>query len=300
MGNDDLPTVPSQTLGALLEGIDHGIEAHLAWNQRLLRCALLRESPGDDVLRPNAHLLCRFGVWLASHRHEVGTFGEELVGRIAQAHQSMHDAVRLMCNQVLQGRPAAAADLHAYGHAQSGMVVLLNELRGKIADAETHRDLLTGLPLRHGLEYAYSLRQKDAQRGAAQLWLAMIDVDHFKSVNDNHGHAVGDIALQHIARCLAGCLRQSDALFRFGGEEFLGLFLVHEKQGAEQLAVRVLDAVRTAPLTISSGVTLHPTVTVGLAWTRPDEDFVTATERADHAMLLGKVRARGTFVLAPD
>lgn len=300
MGNDEPLTLPSHTLGVLLEGIDHGIEAHLAWNQRLLRCALLRESPGEDVLRPDAHSLCRFGVWLANHRHEVDAFGETLVARIVHAHRSMHDAVRLMCHQVLQGRAAAAADLQTYGHAQSAMVTLLNELRGRIGDAQTHRDLLTGLPLRHGLEYAYLLRQQDARREDAQLWLAMIDVDHFKSVNDTHGHAVGDIALQHIARCLAGCLRHSDALFRFGGEEFLGLFLVHEKQGVELLAARVLDAVGTAPLALPSGATLRPTVTVGLARARRDEDLVSATERADHAMLLGKARGRGTFVLAPD
>jgi diguanylate cyclase len=300
MTNVDLWAVPMDTTGFLLEGIDHGIEAHLAWNQRLLRCALLRESPGDDMLSPDAHSLCRFGVWLSNHRHELDTFDLALVERIAQAHRSMHDAVRSMCHQVLQGRAAVAADLQAYGKGQSTMVTLLNELRGLIADAQTHKDLLTGLPLRHGLEYAYALRKKDALREEAQLWLVMIDVDRFKSVNDNHGHAAGDAALKHIAHCLAGCLRQSDALFRFGGEEFLGLFLVHERQGVELLAARVLDAVRTAPLTIESGITLHPTVTVGLARVRADEDLASATERADHAMLLGKARGRGTSVLAPD
>ena len=297
---DDLQTATSQTLEALLEGIDHGIEAHLAWNQRLMRCALLRESPGDEVLRPDAHSLCLFGVWFSRHRHALDAFDELRVERIAQAHERMHAAVRLMCNRVLQGRAATAVDLHAYEQGQSAMVTLLNELRERVSEAATHQDLLTGLPLRHGLEYAFGLRHKDARRGEAQLWLAMIDVDHFKSVNDHHGHAVGDIALQHIARCLEACLRETDALFRFGGEEFLALFLVHEPQGVELLAARVVDAVRAAPLTTASGVTLHLTVTVGLARVRADEALASATERADHAMLLGKAQGRGRFVLAPD
>ena len=89
------------------------------------------------------------------------------------------------------------------------MVTLLNELRERVAEAATHQDLLTGLPLRHGLEYAFGLRRKDARRDQAQLWLAMIDVDHFKAVNDSHGHAVGDVALQHVAPRLVGCLRES-------------------------------------------------------------------------------------------
>ncbi len=297
---DELGIAEPRTLEALLHGIDHGIEAHLAWNQHLLRCALLHEAPGDDVFRPDSHVRCHFGVWFSNHRSELATFGEALVDRIAGAHQDMHDAVRAMCHRVLQGRPAAAADLQAYEQGQDEMVSLLMALRERVAEAATHQDLLTGLPLRHGLEYAFGLRSRDARRDQAQLWLAMIDVDHFKAVNDSHGHAVGDVALQHVAQRLVACLREADALFRFGGEEFLALFLVDGLQDVESLAVRVLDAVSASPLTTASGVTLRLSVTVGLARVRADEDLASATERADQAMLLGKAQGRGRFVLAPD
>jgi len=299
MRSEDLGVAAAHTLQALLGGIDRGIEAHLAWNQRLLRCALLRESPGDELTGPDADLRCQFGAWFSTHRHELGTFGEALVERIAQAHRDMHDAVRRICDHVLQGRAAMAADVQAYEHGQSGMVTLLGELRERVAAAEI-RDALTGLPLRHGLEYAFGLRHKDARRAGMQLWLAMIDVDRFKAVNDEHGHAVGDLALQHIARRLAGCLREADALFRFGGEEFLGLFLVSDLQDVESLGARALDAVRSAPLTTASGLTLHASVTIGLAHVGVHESLASATDRADRAMLLGKTRGRGTIVRAPD
>jgi diguanylate cyclase (GGDEF)-like protein len=291
---------PSGPLEAMLEGIDRGIEAHLAWNQRLLRCALLHESPGDDMLRPQAHTLCRFGIWFASQRVQLDTFDAPLVQNIAQAHQSMHDAVRRMCEGVLQDQAATLADMQAYEHGQSTMVTLLNHLRELVAKASTHHDVLTGLPLRHGLDYAFVLRRKDARRAQATLWLAMIDVDHFKSVNDVHGHAVGDVALRHVARCLGACMREADALFRYGGEEFLALFLVREPPGVELLAARLLDAVRGAPMTTASGATLRLTVTIGLARVREDEELASATERADRALLQGKVHGRNRFVLAPD
>jgi len=301
MSNDDLrPVVPPHTPEGLLEGIDLGIEAHLAWTQRLLRCALLRASPGEDILRADAHARCRFGAWLSSRRHELDLFDDSLVERIAREHQGMHDAVRAMCHRVLHGQAAAAADVRAYEQTQSTMIALLNALRGKVAEAGAHKDVLTGLPLRDGIDYAFALRRKDARRAGEELWLAMIDVDHFKAVNDAHGHAVGDLALQHIARCLAACLRQSDALFRFGGEEFLGLFLVHETQGVDAMAARVLDAVATSPLTTASGITLKPTITVGLARVGVEEDLGSATERADRALLLGKAGGRARVVLAPD
>lgn len=293
-------TTAPDPLEALLEGIDRGIEAHLAWNQRLLRCALLRESPGDEVLRPQAHTLCRFGVWFSGHRHQLDTFDPALVHDIALAHEHMHEAVRRLCDCVLQDRPALPADLQAYEREQSTMVTLLNRLRECVARAATHHDALTGLPLRHGLDYTFALRSKDARRAQAQLWLAMIDVDHFKSVNDVHGHAVGDVALKHVAQRLGACMREADALFRFGGEEFLALFLVCEPPGVGLLAARLLDAVSAAPLRTATGATLNLTVTIGLARVRPDEDLASATERADHALLQGKVHGRNRFVLAPD
>jgi diguanylate cyclase len=290
----------SDSLGALLEGINRGVEAHLAWNQRLLRCALLRESPGDEVLRPNAHTLCRFGLWFSSHRHELDAFDAELARRINDSHQLMHDAVRRMCEQLLRGEAAAPADLQAYEQEQSTMVLLLNQLREHITQAAEHLDVLTGLPLRHGLDYAFELRRKDARRVQGQLWLAMIDVDRFKAVNDTQGHAVGDLALKHIARRLGDCMRQADALFRFGGEEFLALFVVREPLGVDLLAARLLSTVSAGPLVLPSGTGLPLTVTIGLSRVRADDTLSSATERADHALLLGKAQGRNRFVLAPD
>jgi diguanylate cyclase (GGDEF)-like protein len=290
----------ARPLETLLDGIDRGIEAHLAWNQRLMRCALLRESPGDDVLKPQAHTLCRFGVWFATHRQQLDSFDAALVQRIAQSHQSMHDAVRRMCERMLLAQPATPEDLQAYEQGQSAMVTQLNALRELVARASTRHDVLTGLPLRHGLEYAFDLRRKDALRAEAKLWLAMIDVDRFKMVNDTHGHAIGDQALQHVAQHLAACMRASDTLIRFGGEEFLALFVVRNPPGSEILAARLLDAVSSAPLVLASGTALRLTVTIGLARVRADEDLAAATVRADHALLQGKVHGRNRYVLAPD
>lgn len=294
------PDSASQPLRALLDGIDHGIESHLAWNQRLLRCTLLRESPGDAVLRPDAHLRCRFGRWFSDQRPLLDGFDAVLVQRIAQAHRDMHDVVRRLCEQVLRAEPATPADLQAYEQGQSTMVSLLNTLRERVARAATQHDVLTGLPLRHGLEYAFDLRRKDVRRAEASLWLAMIDVDRFKAVNDTHGHAVGDQALKHLARCMVAGMRESDALFRFGGEEFLALFMVREPPGIQLLAARLLDAVASAPLALASGASLQLGITIGLARVRADEDLAAATERADHALLLGKAQGRNRFVLAPD
>lgn len=294
------PPSGAAALEALVEGIDKGIEAHLAWNQKLMRCALLHESPGEDMMRPQAHQLCRFGVWFAKAHARLAHMDEALVRRIDHHHQALHQAVRDLCELALQGHPAQAADLAAYEGSQSEMVQALHALRQIIVQAGSRCDVLTGLPLRNGMEYAFELRRKDAVRHGQTLWLVMVDIDHFKAVNDTHGHGVGDLALRHVARVLSEGLRESDALIRFGGEEFLGLFLVGDGRGVHVLAERMLQALRDAPLRTEHGLVLPLTVSAGWARVRPDELLPHAVERADHALLHGKTHGRNRYVLAPD
>ncbi|MCE9582603.1 MAG: diguanylate cyclase [Planctomycetes bacterium] len=294
---------PSETalLEDLLDGIDRGVEAHLAWNQKLLRCALLRQSPGEEMLSANAPELCRLGRWLNRVRVRLDALDAPLTVRIDRIHHEMHNAVRSMCVKLLEGNPSHPDELRDYERSQSELVQLLNTLRQQISTATTHMDALTGLPLRHGLQHAFELRRKDAPRLHSTPWLAMMDVDHFKSVNDTWGHPVGDLALKHIAACLSGCLRQSDYLVRYGGEEFLGLFLVHESVSVAALAQRLLESIRRSAFHTGqdSDLFITLTVTIGLAAIRPDESLQSAVDRADQALLQGKQQGRDRFVVAP-
>jgi diguanylate cyclase (GGDEF)-like protein len=294
------PNSPNANASELLSGLDRAVEAHLAWNQRLLRCSLLRESPGDDMLRPNAHELCKFGVWFDALRPKLEEYDATMVARIHDAHVAMHRAVAAMCGNALTGTAALATDLAAFEHHQSDMVHGLNELRQGIAERAAHQDVLTGLPLRHGLEHSYDMRSKDSRRSGQALWLVMIDVDRFKSVNDRYGHSVGDQALRHVAQALCASLRDNDTLIRFGGEEFLGLFSISESEGVSIIAQRLIDVLRANPLDAEPGIVVPLTATMGWAKVRPGEALSSAVERADHALLHGKMHGRNQFVLAMD
>lgn len=279
----------------LLAGIDDGIQAHLAWNQRLMRCALLHESPGEDMLLPDAHRRCVFGKWFLTEQETLASFDAETTAALARQHQAMHDAVRALCAASTQGQPASLESLQAYEAGQIGMVASLNRLRQKVAESVLQHDVLTGLPMRHGLQYAFDLRQRDAARLGVPLYLAMADVDHFKLVNDTWGHPVGDLALQHLARLMSACLRENDVLVRFGGEEFLLLLLGH---GAERVVQRLLDLVRMTPMPMEDAAPLRMTLTVGLTLVGAKESLESAVNRADHALLEGKLHGRDRYVVA--
>jgi diguanylate cyclase (GGDEF)-like protein len=285
---------PSATEALLVE-LDQALEEHVAWNQRIMRCAVLRESPGDDVLEPDADRRCVLGRWLLGRRDERAALDAALIDELVGAHREMHGAVRSMCTCLLAGQPAAPDDLERYERTQRVVVGLLHRAREHVLRAGVHLDELTGLPLRHGLAAAFRIRQADALRAGANLYLAMIDADHFKRVNDRFGHLVGDAVLRHLAKVLTSAVRSSDVVYRFGGEEFLALVVSRVSDGGELAATRMLEAVRAAtPPAPVTGVT----VTIGVAAALPGETLEDVTERADRALLEGKRRGRDRVVVA--
>lgn len=237
--------VQQNELNGLLQGIDRGIQDHLAWNQKLIRWALMHERPEADMLRADSYQSCQFGQWLVAQRRTL-----------------------------IDG---------------------LNVLRQRVVDAILHFDALTSLPLRNGLEYAFHIRRKDAVRQGVPLYVAMIDVDFFKRINDTWGHPVGDLALQHLARLMTACLRDNDIAVRYGGEEFLFLLLGHE---AEKVTQRILEEVRQHPMPMEGSMALPMTVTAGLTVVSPSDSLAYAVDRADQALLTGKHSGRDRHVLA--
>jgi len=260
---------------------------------------MLRVSPGDDLMLPDSHHRCQLGTWLERERAALEAFDAAITGEVLALHHMMHDAVRAMCIAVLDGTAARPADLETFERSQSAMVGSLGRMRERITADAAHLDPLTGLPLRNGLAHAFEIRQRDARRARGALYLAMIDVDHFKRINDSLGHLVGDRALEHIAAQLSGALRQSDIVFRYGGEEFLALLISADPRGAEVAAARLAEAVRVSPLE-AAGQNIALSVTVGLARVRDDESLLGAISRADDALLDGKRAGRDRVVIASE
>ncbi len=126
--------------------------------------------------------------------------------------------------------------------------------------------------------------------------LMMIDVDHFKSINDRFGHDTGDRVLRHVAVVLRGALRSDSVLARYGGEEFCALVPVADQTEAEAAAERVRDAVESQPFPIPDGC-IDVTVSIGLAFHRPGltlrEVLRTADRRVYYAKACGRNRVIG-------
>jgi diguanylate cyclase (GGDEF)-like protein len=126
------------------------------------------------------------------------------------------------------------------------------------------RDPLTALYNRRGLSERLVEEWSRARRYGAPLSLMMVDIDHFKRINDQHGHAIGDVAIGHVARLLARDRRLSDILARYGGEEFVLLLPHTPLEGALSLAERLRYLIEQSPYRTGQGEA-RLTVSIGVA-----------------------------------
>lgn len=122
--------------------------------------------------------------------------------------------------------------------------------------------------------------------------LLLCDIDHFKCVNDQHGHETGDLVLQAFYRQLLECTRSGDHVSRWGGEEFLVLLPMTGTDLARQVAQRLRAAVAATPVALPPDTEVHITVTIGLAYLWPGEPLQAAIQRADAALYRGKAQGR--------
>ena len=161
------------------------------------------------------------------------------------------------------------------------------------------KDALTGLAnRRHFVSVLEAEIDRVARSGESAL-LLMLDIDHFKTVNDTYGHLAGDQVLQAVARTLAGCVRPMDMLARYGGEEFAVVLPNCQPAFGVTVAERIRRTVEQTPIRLSPTLDLRVTVSIGgafaLQWIRSTTDLW--IERADQQLYEAKANGRNRLCL---
>jgi diguanylate cyclase (GGDEF)-like protein len=163
------------------------------------------------------------------------------------------------------------------------------------------RDALTGLANRRSFELALAREIDRVARVGEPALLLALDIDHFKSVNDTHGHASGDLVLKAVATALLDCVRPMDLVARVGGEEFVIVMPNCPATFGEAVAERVRRRVEAMPVAIGLSQQIHVSVSIGGAfapqWVRSSPALW--IERADVQLYRAKAHGRNRVCLEP-
>jgi two-component system cell cycle response regulator len=195
-------------------------------------------------------------------------------------------------------------------HAEEEDVALMDLVAGELGGPirivtlveKTERlashDALTGLMNRRAFSQAIAREFSQADRLNIHLSLLLFDIDHFKSINDTHGHQTGDQVLTELGHLLRKATRDYDYPVRWGGEEFVvGLPHVDASTGTK-IAERLRAAIESLSIETSAGVAVPVTASIGVATRRPGETLEALVERADRAMYAAKTSGRNRVVAA--
>ena len=173
------------------------------------------------------------------------------------------------------------------------------ELRRALERMErlAYTDRLTGAWNRRHLDDAVVVEMSRTERHGHPVSMLLLDIDHFKALNDQYGHSVGDGVLIELVRCLRGGLRRADTVTRWGGEEFIVLAPDTPLTEAEQFAHKL--GTRVAAATLSEALSEPVTISIGVAELQPGEGFEAWLQRADRALYRAKQAGRNRCVADP-
>jgi diguanylate cyclase (GGDEF)-like protein len=230
----------------------------------------------------------------AAHRVRGRMF--ELEGRLAEALAEEREFSRTQSAEIRR-RSTHIAHAHALRDAvvQKDKAVSVLEAERAQLELLSHHDTLTGLKNRRWLN-DYLRRELHA---GADLTVALVDVDRFKSINDNWSHRVGDEVLVGIAQAMTACLRDTDFAVRLAGDEFVIVMPGANARSAEGLRQRLKDAVRRRDWESVAPGLADVSISIGLACAQPGDSIESLVEAADREMYADKRASPESPVHAP-
>ena len=270
-----------------VRSLNQSTDAHFRWLVKILRFIDSRNVDLPEISSDEAHLHCEFGHWLNTRLLEEREDTNFLLD-INKKHIRVHQACRNLISAIEQQRQTNDVftlfeeSLLAFTEALTHYKVHLLQLR-------TSYDALTGLPLRRILDESFASMNKEL--GADGLYLLLLDIDHFKKVNDNYGHLNGDIVLRSLALNISNNIRRSESMYRYGGEEFIVVLHASNDQDAVAIAERLRRDIARLE-TIAGEHLIRVTFTGGLTRIHKGESLREVLERADIALYTGKKSGR--------
>lgn len=238
-----------------------------------------------------------FGLWV-THKAELLFPHDPIVSKITRHIALMDDQLAVLMRHAQAGDQAALhQDIETLNDLVTQASWLLSSLVEELLSTDTSRDPLTRLLNRRYLPVILQRETEISIKHNLSYAVLFVDIDHFKAINDTHGHDLGDKAIRHMAELLNTVLRSGDFIFRYGGEEFLIVLGDTNQHDAKQIAERLRVTVANSPF-VGEQHTIALTCSIGVALHDGHPDYSQVIKRADQALYQAKSNGRNRVELA--
>ncbi|WKJ91691.1 diguanylate cyclase [Methylomonas montana] len=278
-------------LQAVLKQLHQAIYNHERWHNDLIRTIICQQPHDQHDMAKDAHRRCRFGQW---YYNDVPTEVREHQAFLAirAEHKYMHQLATQLLATASTKAAIAPHDYDAFANALDRLRLEIQTLEREIEESLYNHDPLTGALNRIGMLTSLRALHELVKRQVQHCCIAIMDLDHFKAVNDSCGHAVGDKVLSASVGYLMDHLRPYDKVFRYGGEEFLISLPSTDLQAGRTMIERIREELGKTPLAFHGSKPIPLTVSFGLAMLDPDVIVEETIHRADKALYAAKTAGR--------
>lgn len=289
----------NEQLILIIDKIDQAIYNHHQWYKKILRIFISRLEPNPIDLKPEAHTRCDFGKWYESESCSDKTFIKENAAFISlgETHYNVHLKARKLLQCIADKQPIPIEKWDQFDLYVAKMRTEFKLLRDEISERIKNQDPLTGAKNRASMlptfHEHYALFERDKQDCA----LAMLDLDHFKHINDTYGHSSGDKVLSTVVECVKKLLRPYDSIYRYGGEEFLLFMPDTNLEQAEVVAERLRVSIAELRIPIERFQTeVQVTASFGVTVFTESRTVEESIDLADEAMYKAKAAGRNRVI----
>ncbi|MES9869866.1 MAG: diguanylate cyclase [Sedimenticola sp.] len=281
----------------LMRDLDKAIIQHFVWidqTHKLLICS--DEEVQTGYLEEDAHLRCEFGRWFYDSGRDKLTEYPAL-DKIEKLHKDLHLQARFLIETHNRGKGISSKDFSDFTDSSLSFKIELNNLQFSIVNQICSVDHLTGIWNRQSMIYRLNQEYERVVRTGSGCVICMIDIDHFKEVNDRFGHLVGDMVLKRVTEICKDQLRKYDSIYRYGGEEFLLCLPDTRLENASPLMERLRQTIADTDMGIDEQPDFRIRASFGATEMTKEKGPADAISEADHALLTAKAKGRNQVVL---
>ncbi len=298
MSTENCYKLNDKELESVIKELEMADIKHQNWLKQL-HSSIICERPFEtDVLSNEAHKHCQFGHWYYNNAPETLHHRAEFIA-LDQQHKHMHDSARQLASEHNEHKTISSINYEHFIDRQRLFSKSIYSLRDQLREHLLSFDTLTGLMTRGPFTQVLKTECARAERNQQVCCLVLIDIDHFKNINDTYGHLTGDRVLSSVAQYMLHNMRSYDSICRYGGEEFLVSLPMTELDQAQLIMNRLRDELAHHTIAHEEIGGIYVTVSIGIAAIQPGESYEACINNADDALYNAKRSGRNQVCTYP-
>ncbi len=294
-----LQHLTAEEIRAILQSLESAMADHEYWITQWHRTLICSLPVSDEYLARHSHRHCAFGRWYYDQDHP-GLLDHPNFITIDKVHEAMHDQVRRIARKARAGGPITDREYLAFMKEEQNLFHEMLMLKESLHEMLGMFDCLTGAYSRQAMFPILFQEHARVDRTGEPCSIAIVDLDHFKRVNDTYGHQIGDHVLRVTAEYFSNNLRPYDWFCRYGGEEFLICLPSTPVETAHAILDRFRVGLSRTPVTCDDTLLIHITASIGLTAMAADLSMKETICRADEALYAAKKAGRNQVVIWSD